>query len=50
MGFEFVGFMGPGLASLGGRIKGTLGNIDPLNKVPLKESREPEVGFRRGTL
>ena len=25
--------------ALGGRIKGTLGDIDPLNKVPLKRAR-----------
>ena len=25
--------------SVGGRIKGTLGDIDPLNKVPLKRAR-----------
>ena len=26
-------------AEVGGRIKGTLGDIDPLNKVPLKRAR-----------
>ena len=29
----------PPKCSLGGRIKGTLGDIDPLNKVPLKRAR-----------
>ena len=28
-----------GVSALGGRIKGTLGDIDPLNKVPLKRAR-----------
>ena len=27
------------MSTLGGRIKGTLGDIDPLNKVPLKRAR-----------
>ena len=31
--------MGLGSSALGGRIKGTLGDIDPLNKVPLKRAR-----------
>ena len=33
-------------STLGVRIRGTLGDIDPLNKVP-SPLREPEVGFRR---
>ena len=36
-------YANPTKPHLGVRIKGTLGDIDPLN-------REPEVGFRRGTL
>ena len=32
------------VSKVGARIRGTLGDIDPLNKAP---SREPQVGFRR---
>ena len=28
-------------------IRATLGDLDPLNKAPLKRAREPQVGFRR---
>ena len=39
---RFRGLANAGLAllGLGARIRGTLGHIDPLNKVPFKESQK----------
>ena len=42
---DFLGSHLPKNLKLGGRIRGTLGDLDPLNKVPFL--REPEVGLRR---
>ena len=36
---EGAGIPEPSFLFVGGRIKGTLGDIDPLNKVPLKRAR-----------